>query len=183
MNRIKKLIESYSNFISVPWREGVAAEQRVIFCIYNMNDELKLRSHLGEFQLATSKANHSWFQFDLTDTFAEWMSQERYAKSFFKKPETFPDPPEYYLKYLIKKFETYLKTQEVDDNSVVCIYGVASLFGFLSVSNLVKEFSRLLEGRLVVMFPGSYENNIYRHLDAYDGWNYHAIPITSNKDF
>jgi len=183
MNRIKKLIESYSSFISVPWKEETAAEQRVIFCVYHMDDELRLRSQLGEFALATTKANHTWNQFDLTNSFADWMSGERYSKSFFKNPETFPDHPEYYLKDLIKKFEAFTKENSIGDNSVVCLYGVGSLFGLLSVSQVVQEFSKLFRGRLVVMFPGNYENNVYRLLDAYDGWNYLAVPITSHKDY
>ena len=33
-------------------------------------------------------------------------------------------------------------------------------------------------GRLVVFFPGQYEQNNYRLLDARDGWNYMAVPIS-----
>lgn len=29
----------------------------------------------------------------------------------------------------------------------------------------------------------SYENNNYRLLDGYDGWNYLAVPITADKEF
>ena len=36
-----------------------------------------------------------------------------------------------------------------------------------------------IPGRLLVFFPGTYEDNIYRLLDARDGWNYHAVPITA----
>jgi len=32
-----------------------------------------------------------------------------------------------------------------------------------------------------VLFPGVYEQNNYRMLDARDGWNYLAIPITSSE--
>jgi hypothetical protein len=35
-----------------------------------------------------------------------------------------------------------------------------------------------IRGRLVVFFPGEYEDNNYRLLDARDGWNYLAVPIT-----
>jgi hypothetical protein len=30
----------------------------------------------------------------------------------------------------------------------------------------------------VIFFPGHFEHNNYRLLDARDGWNYHAVPIT-----
>jgi hypothetical protein len=35
-----------------------------------------------------------------------------------------------------------------------------------------------IRGRLVVFFPGVYDQNAYRLLDARDGWNYLATPIT-----
>jgi hypothetical protein len=35
-----------------------------------------------------------------------------------------------------------------------------------------------IQGRLVVFFPGQFERNNYRLLDARDGWNYLAVPIT-----
>ena len=38
-----------------------------------------------------------------------------------------------------------------------------------------------IRGRLLVLFPGVYEQNNYRLLDARDGWNYLAIPITSSE--
>ena len=66
---------------------------------------------------------------------------------------------------------------------VVGIQGVGSLFGFLKVKDVVDKFAPKIAGRLLVFFPGSYENNNYRLLDGYDGWNYLAVPITADKDF
>ena len=47
---------------------------------------------------------------------------------------------------------------------------------------LILLLTLLVAGRLLIFFPGSYENNNYRLLDAYDGWNYLAVPITADKD-
>jgi len=55
---------------------------------------------------------------------------------------------------------------------------VASLFGFTKVSQVLKEVEHVIRGRLVLFFPGEFENNNYRLLDARDGWNYLAVPIT-----
>jgi hypothetical protein len=55
---------------------------------------------------------------------------------------------------------------------------VACLFGFTRVSLVLKEVTTDIRGRLVVFFPGEYEDNNYRLLDARDGWNYLAVPIT-----
>jgi hypothetical protein len=43
---------------------------------------------------------------------------------------------------------------------------------------VLKEVVKDIRGRLVVFFPGEYEDNNYRLLDARDGWNYLAVPIT-----
>jgi hypothetical protein len=36
-----------------------------------------------------------------------------------------------------------------------------------------------IKGRLVVFFPGSYDQNVYRLMDGKDGWNYLATPIAN----
>ena len=44
-------------------------------------------------------------------------------------------------------------------------------------ADLTRE-STAIQGRLAVFFPGAYAQNHYRLLDARDGWNYLAVPIT-----
>jgi hypothetical protein len=48
----------------------------------------------------------------------------------------------------------------------------------IRVSDVLQRISGRVEGRLLVFFPGSLERGNYRLLDARDGWNYLAIPIT-----
>ena len=60
MNKVDQLCESYGKHIAVPWREGIAAAQRVVFCVYNGRDELRLRAKIDEFKLATRKTGHDW---------------------------------------------------------------------------------------------------------------------------
>lgn len=182
MSKIKRLIRNYGQFITVPWQD-VAAPQRVIFCVYNEEDELQLRKKIEEFELATMRAKHSWALFDLTDTFANWLHVLRYKKKYFEKPKLISTLFPQYLNYLKSEFVDFLKTQQVDENSVIALKGVGSIFGLLKVKQIVDEFAPHVKGRLVVFFPGTtYENNNYRLLDAYDGWNYHAVPITADKD-
>ena len=50
----------------------------------------------------------------------------------------------------------------------------------VKVSALLNEVNDAIAGRLLVFFPGEHEGNSYRLLDARDGWNYLAIPITPN---
>lgn len=86
MSKIKRLIASYNKYIAIPWRPDSAAAQRVIFCVYNESDELRLRSKIDEFEIATRDNGHDWAVFDFTDTFADWVSNQKYAHSYFKKP-------------------------------------------------------------------------------------------------
>jgi hypothetical protein len=75
-----------------------------------------------------------------------------------------------------------LQTNGIDENAVIALKGVGSLFGLLKVKDVVDRLAPLVRGKLLIFFPGSYENNNYRLLDGYDGWNYLAIPITADKD-
>lgn len=182
MNKIKRLVQSYNQYIAIPWRDDAAAAQRVIFCVYDEDEELRLRARIDEFELATRQAGHEWVMFDLTHTFAEWMRAEEYADEFFREPELLMDLlPDEYLAYIYQQFMTFLQTTVT--GSVVAVMGIGTLFGFAKVKDLVDMLSPLVSGRMVVFFPGSYENNNYRLLDGYDGWNYLAVPITAGKMF
>lgn len=181
MSKLKRLLQSFDSFIRTPWRGDIAAAQRVIFCVYDPSDERALRASIEEFELATRGAGHGWHQFDLTDTFAQWLSSQRYAPRYFEKPELLTNLLPKYLDYLKQQFETFIGQVAADENSVVTITGVGSLFGLCKVKDLVDAFAPQVCGRLLVFFPGSFENNNYRLLDGYDGWNYLAVPLTANQ--
>ena len=183
MSKVKRLIQSYSKYISVPWRDDAAAAQRVIFCVYNETEERWLRAKVDEFEIVTRQAGHEWAMFDLTDTFAIWLASQRYAKSYFQKPYLLSTLLPKYLVFITDEFATFLQKNEIGSDSVVAIKGVGSLFGFLKVKEVVDKLAPMVKGRLLVFFPGSYENNNYRLLDGYDGWNYLAVPITADKEY
>ena len=182
MSRIKRLLGAYGRFIAIPWKRDAAPAQRVIFCVYNENDELRLRAQIDEFEIATREAGQGWAVFDLTDTFAEWLSGQRYARSYFQKPHLLSTLRSRYQTFIVDRFEDFLSDSGADDNTVVALKGVGSLFGFLKVKEVVDRLAPLVTGRLLVFFPGSYEVNNYRLLDGYDGWNYLAVPITADGD-
>lgn len=182
MNRIKRLADSYSRFIQVPWRDDAAAPQRVVFCVYPEGDELRLRARVEEFELVTREAGHGWFNFDLTDSFAEWLSTQRYAAKYFQQPNLLVSLYPRFREFIIARFDSFLEAARPGDQDAVGILGVGSLFGFLKVKEVVEQLAPRVPGRLVVFFPGSYENNNYRLLDGYDGWNYLAVPITADKE-
>jgi hypothetical protein len=151
--------------------------------VYNENEERWLRARVDEFEIVTKQAGHDWALFDLTNTFAAWLSSQRYAKSYFQKPHLLATVLPKYLDYIVNEFERFLDSRSIGENAVVAIQGVGSLFGFLKVKDVVDKLAPQVPGRLLVFFPGSYENNNYRLLDGYDGWNYLAMPITADKDY
>jgi hypothetical protein len=118
VSKIKALNNNYEKFISIPWRDDAAAAQRVIFCIYNENDELKLRYNIEEFEISTKRAGHHWVVFDITDTFAEWLSSQRYAKSYFEKPELLSPLLGKYLAYLKEKFQGFLIIEKTNEYQI-----------------------------------------------------------------
>ncbi|WP_146571389.1 BREX protein BrxB domain-containing protein [Botrimarina hoheduenensis] len=181
MSKVKRLLDSYGSFIDVPWRDDVAPAQRVIFCVYPEYDELRLRACLDEFEIATRRSGHDWAKFDLTDSFAAWMASQKYAKSYFRDPATLATLLGKYEDDIASRFESFCTDKGVGEGDVVAVSGVGSLFGFLRVKGVVDRLAPMVPGRLVVFFPGSYEDNNYRLLDAYDGWGYLAIPITADQ--
>jgi hypothetical protein len=183
LSKIKRLIQSYSRYIEVPWREDAAAAQRVIFCVYDEIDERRLRAGIDEFEIVTRQAGYRWTVFDLTDTFAAWIASQRYAKSYFQNPHLLPTLLPRYLPYIAGEFQAMLEKKQIGSDTVVALKGVGSLFGFLKVKELVDHLAPMVKGRLLIFFPGSFENNNYRLLDGYDGWNYLAVPITADKVF
>ncbi|MEB3189712.1 MAG: BREX protein BrxB domain-containing protein [Snowella sp.] len=181
MGKIKSLVRSYGKHIAVPWRTDTAAAQRVIFCVYNEMDELRLRAKIDEFELATKEAGHEWLVFDMTSTFTDWFVSQKYAKSYFQKPALLSTLLPRYLDFINDQFSIFIQSFQSTDNCVVALQGIGSLFGFVKVKDVVDRLSPQVSGRLLVFFPGSYENNNYRLLDGYDGWNYLAIPITADQ--
>ena len=153
MTRISSLLASYSRFMAVPWQSALAPAKRVVMCVYNPEDELRLRLQVGEFEIATRRTEHGWISFDLTDTFAEWLSSQRYAKSYFQKPGLLSTLYPRYLDCLVERVDCYLKENVPDEYAVVALMGVGSLFGFLKVQELIERLAPMVQGRLLVFFP------------------------------
>ncbi|MBK9123539.1 MAG: DUF1788 domain-containing protein [Chloroflexi bacterium] len=182
MSKIDRLVESYRTHLRVPWRDDASPEERVIFCVYSETQELHLRAKIPEFDLATHSVSHGWFEFDFTDTFAVWLSQLRYSEHYFERPDLISSALDGYSRFLLGRFSSFLQNPDIGADSVVALTGVAALFGLVKVRDVVATFAPLVRGRLVVFFPGNYENNNYKLLNAYDGWNYLAVAITADAD-
>jgi len=177
VNRIEALLRNYVRYIQLPWDHSLPPAQRVWFAVYDPSDERRLRLRLPSFELATRKEHHGWRCCDLTDAFPKWMAAHEYREEYFQAPEDLMSPHPAFEEYVANLVRAEL--EEGDEGTVVAVTGVASLFGFMKVSRLVEMVEDSIRGRLLVFFPGSYENNLYRFLNARDGWNYHAVPITA----
>ena len=181
MGRIKQLVENYGRFAALPWEKNLAGAQRVWFAVYDKTDERRLRIRLGEFELATKSAKHGWKLVDVAGAFTEWMAAEDYREDYFQAPDDLEMAMSGFLDFVSARIKSVLDDEAADANTVVAVHGIACLFGLVKVSELIGEVESSIRGRLLVFFPGEFENNNYRLLDARDGWNYLAVPITARE--
>lgn len=183
MARIEDIAERYGRHIATPWQRTIAGAQRVVMVVYDKELERTLRARKLAFETATREAGHDWFEVDLSDAFAAWMAADDYRDEYFSSPEDlqlkldaeFPE-------FVAGRIREMLRKAEVTADSVVAVIGVGSLFGFARISQVLKKIEADIKGRLVVFFPGQFERNNYRLLDARDGWNYLAVPITQHGE-
>ena len=179
MAHIEELVGSYKAHIAAPWQRNLAGAQKAIFVVYPKTDERHLRARLELFELATRESGHNWLLFDFTPVFARWMAATDYRDEYFHSPSDLAIKLESdFLQHASGQLRDALTGPKADESTVVAACGVASLYGFSRVSLLLKEVENDIRGRLVLFFPGEYENQNYRLLDARDGWNYLAVPIT-----
>ena len=107
------------------------------------------------------------------------MASEDYRDAYFESPDDLQMKLEVeFAEFVVRKVSSVLDRDNVTKTSVVAVFGVGALFGFTRVSRVLKLLEPSIKGRLAVFFPGSYDQNNYRLLDARDGWNYLAVPIT-----
>ena len=180
MSEIELLARNYERFVALPWQNNVAGPERVWFAVYDPSQERRLRLRIPEFEIATKKAGHTWHYVDLTDAFAHWMAGHKYREAYFKRPQLMTDAVLAGFKStVVDQIIGTLTAPDVDADAVVAVGGLASLFGLVLASDVLEAVSPSIRGRMLGFFPGNYENKMYRLLDARDGWNYLAIPITA----
>jgi hypothetical protein len=183
MARIEDLADRFGRYIATPWQRTVSGAQRVIMVVYDKELERTLRARELAFETAARQAGRDWHELDISKAFAAWMAADDYREEYFASPEDlqlkmqaeFPG-------YVAELLRTGLTNAEVTDNCVVALFGVGSLFGFARLSHILQMVEADIRGRLVVFFPGHLERSNYRLLDARDGWNYMAVPITLHGD-
>lgn len=180
MDKLDHLHREYEALVRMPWQRSLAGPQRVWFVIYDPQDESRMRLQIDRYGITTRASGKGWRQLDLTDAFARWMAHHPYAESYFDAPELLTEVLTDFLADVARQVREVLAGPDVTADTVVALTGIASLFGFLRVSHLVREVEADVRGHLLVFFPGAYHNNNYRLMDARDGWNYLAVPITES---
>ena len=179
MARLEDLADLYGQHIATPWQRTVAGAQRVIMVAYDKELERVLRARKGEFETRTKAAGHDWHEVDLTSAFASWLAADEYRDAYFESPDDLQlKLKDEFPEFAADKIRATLTAPNVSETSVVAVLGAGSLYGFTHVSEVLKRVERDVRGRLVVFFPGTFEQNNYRLLDARDGWNYMAVPIS-----
>jgi hypothetical protein len=184
-SRVDSLVEAYTRHVGLPWDQGLAPAQRVWFAVYPKEEERRLRYKVPAFELATTDpkgAGRRWVLVDLTESFSRWLDGEKYREHYFKNPKMLAPKLPRFLDFAAAEVVAAGQAAGADDRTVVAVLGIASLFGFAQVSDLVPRIVPHLTGRLLVFFPGSREGNVYKLLDAREGWNYLATPITAFDD-
>jgi Domain of unknown function (DUF1788) len=182
MSAIDRLLSNYARQVRLPWSANISGKQRVWFAIYPPAEERRVRARLPQFEATTLEAKHGWMTVDLTRLLPEWLSAHEYREGIFREPEQFSTNDELEIQ-ATKVVRIACSQEEADADSVVALVGLPSLFDFMRVSSLIDRVEDSIRGRLLVLFPGEYAGNIYRFMDARDGFNYMAVPITSTESF
>jgi len=182
MSAIDRLLSNYSRQVRLPWAANTSGKQRVWFAVYPPAEERRVRARFPQFEALTLEADHGWTAVDLTRLLPEWISAHEYREAIFEQPEHFSANNE--LETLaVERVRQACSREEADASNVVAVTGLASLFDFMRVSRLIERVEDNVLGRLLVFFPGEYAGNVYRFMDARDGFNYMAVPITSTESF
>jgi len=160
----------------------LSGQEKVWFLVYDPADQRKIDLRLGDFERHTKKSSKNWVEINLKNCFPEWMAKHNYKERYFEKPKLIADQIELNFKnYVISFIQQKLNDGSIHDNTIISVTHVSSIFGFLMLHDILKKVTESTEikGRLLIFFPGEFENNQYRLMDARDGWSYLARPITA----
>jgi len=179
-NNIDDLLNAYEKVVKGKWENTLSPQEKIWFLVYAPDMQRKLDFRLGDFENTTKKAGKNWAQISFKDAFPTWMAANEYKEEYFSDPAALIDQLEFEFKaHLVQQSLAKIESQSIDENTVIAFTEVASLFGFTRLSDILNQISRHTSGRLLIFFPGEFEKNQYRLLDARDGWSYLARPITA----
>lgn len=179
MSQVNNLIANYRRHVAIPWQTNLAGRQKVWFAVYPPSEERRVRARIKEFEIATLEAKRHWKLVEVTNLPAEWLSRHEYRDAYFEEPSALSMIAEDLKAHVVSVMRE--ACQDADKDTVVAVLGAGSLFGFLHLSGVIIDLEEAIRGRLLVFFPGEYERSVYRFMDARDGFNYMAVPITCSE--
>ena len=179
-SKVDDLLNNYEKVLIEPWGGNLSGQEKIWFLVFDPTEIRKVTLRIGDFERVTRKNNKNWVEIDLQNCFPDWMKNHEYRDAYFADPEAIQDQIESdFKKYVVEYISQIIQQIEYLENTVVSLTNVASLFGFLKLSDILNEIYHLNKGRILIFFPGEYHDNHYRFLNARDGWSYLARPITS----
>jgi hypothetical protein len=177
--RTDQLLEAFEKVVSEPWTSVLSGQERVWFLVYDPAESRKVDLRFGDFESAAIKGGKKWKVISFKNCFPSWMANHEYKEDYFSNPEYILDQLEAeFIPFAIRFLKEQLHQIGQDEETLVAIRDVSALFGFMRLSEVLKSCDRDIAGRLLIFFPGEFEQNHYRLLDARDGWDYLARPIT-----
>ena len=178
MSKVNALLKKFEQVIREPWTSSLSGQEKVWFLVFDPAELRRLEFNLGEFEIVARNNGKQWHLVSLKHAFTDWMARHEYREAYFQDPQYIKDALEGEFKaYVLKQVQEHLEMRN-NENTLVVLKDVAAIFGFIKLSEVVNAISKQIKGRLLVLFPGELNNNQYRLMDARDGWDYLARPIT-----
>lgn len=178
-SKIDLLIEAFEKVVREPWSTALSGQERIWFFVYDPAEQRKVDLRLVDFETATLKAGKKWTSISMKHCFPSWMANHEYKEDYFINPEYIVDQLEAeFIPFAIQFLKDELTKIKQDPDTLIAIKDVSALFGFVRLSEILKSCDKDFKGRMLIFFPGEFEHNHYRLLDARDGWDYLARPIT-----
>jgi hypothetical protein len=179
VNKIDTLLSSFEKVISEPWSGTLSTSERIMFLVYDPAEQRKIDFRIDEFETVTKKAGKKCIVISMKTCFPTWISNHEYRDEYFKDPEALIDQLETNFKHFAIEFlNGAIAESKADESTLVAVKDVSSLFGFARLSDVLNGLSNEFKGRLLIFFPGEFDKNHFRLMDARDGWSYLARPIT-----
>ena len=178
-SKVDVLLQNFEAVMNEPWQGTLSLSERMYFLVYDPAEQRKIDFRLADFESATMRAGKKWESLSLHGYFTEWMAENEYREAYFEDPEALVDSLEGEFKdHIVSRLTKEIEELKSDKNTLVAITEVTALFGFCRLSDVLNGINTDFQGRLLIFFPGEFEKNHYRLLDARDGWSYLARPIT-----
>ena len=165
---------------------------------YNPKDEYAIRKEIENLKERLIRPNN-FVDSLIINIFNEFVGYLKTLKlgdnniySLLLEKENSNDPPEEiidiikdqanskeFFSYINKKTEEHFKSAGKHKKVYLLLYGFGSIFPFLRTSAYLKNFEEHIKGyKLIVFYPGKYENRNYRLFGEFNDENiYRAVPI------